>query len=108
MAVILLLFILFMFTAMGCSKGPQEAPPAPAVEVMTVIQKDVPVYQEWIGTLDGMVNATIRAQVQGYLIRQNYKEGDLVPADARLLEAFEVEVDNSSLTGESTPAQPLE
>ena len=84
--VILLLFILFMFMAMGCSKGPQEAPPAPAVEVMTVIQKDVPVYREWIGTLDGMVNATIRAQVQGYLIKQNYREGDFVKAGQVLFE----------------------
>ena len=82
----LVAIILLLFVAMGCSKGPQEAPPAPAVEVMTVIQKDVPVYQEWIGTLDGMVNATIRAQVQGYLIRQNYKEGDLVKTGQVLFE----------------------
>ena len=75
-----------MFMAMGCSKGPQEAPPAPAVEVMTVIQKDVPVYHEWIGTLDGMVNATIRAQVQGYLIKQNYREGDFVKTGQVLFE----------------------
>lgn len=33
------------------------------------------------------------------------EQGDLVPADARLIEAFEVEVDNSSLTGESSPAR---
>ncbi|HTZ38823.1 MAG TPA: efflux RND transporter periplasmic adaptor subunit [Syntrophales bacterium] len=84
--VILLLFTLFTFMAIGCSKGPQEAPPAPAVEVMTVIQKDVPVYHEWIATLDGMVNATIRAQVQGYLIRQNYGEGDLVKTGQVLFE----------------------
>jgi membrane fusion protein (multidrug efflux system) len=77
-AVILLLVVPFMFTAGGCSKGPQQAPQPPTVEVMTIIQKDVPVYREWIGTLDGMVNATIRAQVQGYLIKQNYREGDLV------------------------------
>lgn len=82
----LLIIVLLLFIAMGCSKGPQEAPPAPAVEVLTVIQKDVPVYQEWIGTLDGMVNATIRAQVQGYLIRQNYKEGDLVRTGQVLFE----------------------
>jgi len=82
----LVAIILLLFLATGCSKGPQEAPPAPAVEVMTVIQKDVPVYQEWIGTLDGMVNATIRAQVQGYLIRQNYKEGDLVRTGQVLFE----------------------
>jgi membrane fusion protein (multidrug efflux system) len=82
----LLAIFLLLWIAAGCSKGPQEAPPAPAVEVMTVIQKDVPVYQEWIGTLDGSVNATIRAQVQGYLTRQNYKEGDLVKTGQVLFE----------------------
>jgi membrane fusion protein (multidrug efflux system) len=82
----LVAIILLLFIAMGCSKGPQEAPPAPAVEVTTVIQKDVPVYREWIGTLDGMVNATIRAQVQGYLIKQNYREGDFVKAGQVLFE----------------------
>jgi membrane fusion protein (multidrug efflux system) len=80
-----MLLVVFL-TAAGCSKGPQEAPPAPAVEVMTVIQKDVPVYHEWIGTLDGLVNATIRAQVQGYLIKQNYREGDLVKTGQVLFE----------------------
>ena len=84
--VMLLVIILFMFMATGCSKGPQEAPPAPVVEVMTVIQKDVPVYHEWIGTLDGLVNATIRAQVQGYLTKQNYREGDLVKTGQVLFE----------------------
>ena len=38
-------------------------------------QRDVPIYHEWIGTLDGMVNAAIRAQVSGYLLSQNYTEG---------------------------------
>jgi membrane fusion protein (multidrug efflux system) len=77
--------ILLLFVAMGCSKAPQEAAP-PAVEVTTVIQKDVPVYQEWIGTLDGSVNATIRAQVQGYLTKQNYREGDFVKTGQVLFE----------------------
>ena len=49
-------------------------------------QKDVPVYGEWVGILDGSVNATIRAQVQGYLIKQNYKEGDFVKKDQVLFE----------------------
>jgi membrane fusion protein (multidrug efflux system) len=56
------------------------------VEVVDVIQKDVPVYSEWVGTLDGLVNATIRAQVTGYLIKQNYKEGDLVKKGQVLFE----------------------
>ncbi|MEQ8151544.1 MAG: efflux RND transporter periplasmic adaptor subunit [Smithellaceae bacterium] len=78
--------ILLFASAAGCSKGPKEAPKPPVVEVMTVIQKDVPVYKEWIGTLDGMVNATIRAQVQGYLIKQNYRDGDLVKKGQILFE----------------------
>ncbi len=81
----ILIVILLLFVTTGCSKAPQEAAP-PTVEVMTVIQKDVPVYSEWIGTLDGLVNATIRAQVQGYLIKQNYKEGDFVRTGQVLFE----------------------
>jgi membrane fusion protein (multidrug efflux system) len=65
----------------GCSTGasarmPQMAPPE--VEVATVEQRDVPIYHEWIGTLDGMVNAAIKAQVPGYLLSQNYTEGSFV------------------------------
>src|SRR5258706_5116980 len=43
-----------------------------------VEQKDVSIYGEWIGTLDGFVNADVRAQVTSYLVRQNYKEGAIV------------------------------
>jgi membrane fusion protein (multidrug efflux system) len=70
----------------GCGKEQKVQPQAPIVEVVEVTQKDVPVYAEWVGTLDGAVNATIRAQVQGYLIKQNYKEGDLVKKDQVLFE----------------------
>jgi len=48
------------------------------VQVVQVEQKDVPIYGEWIGTLDGLVNADVRAQVTGYLLRQGYQEGALV------------------------------
>jgi RND family efflux transporter MFP subunit len=61
----------------GCRKTPRTtSPPPPLVEVTTVTEADVPVYHEWVGTLDGLVNATIRAQVSGYLIAQDYREGD--------------------------------
>jgi multidrug efflux pump subunit AcrA (membrane-fusion protein) len=51
------------------------APSAPDVEVAQVQKQDVPIYGEWIGTLDGLVNADVRAQVTGYLLRQGYQEG---------------------------------
>lgn len=54
-----------------------SAPP-PSVQVAEVIQKDVPVYHEWVATLDGFVNATIQPQVSGYLVKQTYQEGSLV------------------------------
>ena len=74
------------FLLFGCGKEQKVQPQAPIVEVAEVTQKDVPVYGEWVGTLDGSVNATIRAQVQGYLIKQNYKEGDFVKKDQVLFE----------------------
>jgi RND family efflux transporter MFP subunit len=54
------------------------AAPNPEVEVVQVEQKDVPIYGEWIGTLDGFTNADVRAQVTGYLMRQGYQEGAFV------------------------------
>ncbi len=63
-----------------------QAPPVAEVEVMTVTQKDVPVYSEWIGTTEGLVNAKIRAQVTGYLSSQDYKEGAVVKKGDLLFE----------------------
>jgi len=70
----------------GCEKEKKAEPQAPTVEVAEVSQKDVPVYAEWVGTLDGLINATIKAQVQGFLLKQNYKEGDVVRKDQALFE----------------------
>ena len=64
---------------MGCKKStPAASPRPPDVEVVEVEQKDVPIYGQWIGTLDGFVNADVKAQVTGYLLRQEYKEGSFV------------------------------
>jgi membrane fusion protein (multidrug efflux system) len=60
----------------GCKPKAHVTPPPPLVEVVTVTQTDVPIYHDWIGVLDGLVNAQIRAQVTGYLITQDYHEGD--------------------------------
>jgi RND family efflux transporter MFP subunit len=71
----------------GCRQEPHTTlPPPPTVEVTTVTQADVPIYHEWIGVLDGMVNAQIRAQVSGYLLTQNYREGDPIKKDDLLFE----------------------
>lgn len=70
----------------GCENAEPPAPAAPVVEVMTVAQKDVPIYREWIGSMDGDINATIRPQVTGYLIKQNYREGDAVKKGQVLFE----------------------
>jgi membrane fusion protein (multidrug efflux system) len=74
----LLLVLPLAFALLGCGKEQKVEPQAPIVEVAEVTQKDVPVYAEWVGTLDGLVNATIRGQVQGYLVKQNYTEGEFV------------------------------
>src|SRR6266516_1787681 len=75
------------FIVAGRSNKPAQAAPRPLdVEVVRVEQKDVPVYSEWIGTTDGMVNADIKAQVTGYLLRQDYKEGSCVKKGQLLFE----------------------
>jgi membrane fusion protein (multidrug efflux system) len=55
-----------------------QAPPAPLVEVVQVQQQDVPNVREWVATMDGLVNAQVRPQVTGYLVRQLYRSGDRV------------------------------
>jgi len=64
--------------ATGCSKKASGAAGTPDVQIVQVAQKDVPIYGEWIGTLDGLTNADVRAQVTGYLMRQAYLEGAFV------------------------------
>src|SRR5882724_7215182 len=77
-----------------------SAPPPPDVEVAVVEQKDIPIEREWIGTLDGMVNAVIKAQVTGYLLTQNYTEGSFVRKGQLLFEIdprpFQAAVDQAT------------
>jgi multidrug efflux pump subunit AcrA (membrane-fusion protein) len=70
----------------GCAKKEVSAAVAPEVEVAGVIQQDVPLYTEWISTLDGYVNAQIQPQVTGYLMKQNYQEGTVVHKGQLLFE----------------------
>jgi len=64
--------------AAGCSRKAPVPPPPPEVQIITVSPTNVPIFEEWIGTLDGYVNAQIHAQVTGYLLAQNYAEGSEV------------------------------
>ena len=72
----------------GCNSGKAatSSPPPPTVEVATVMQHDVPIYSEWVATLDGFVNAQIQPRVSGYIIRQSYKEGSVVQKGQVLFE----------------------
>lgn len=86
--VTIVLLLVVMIIALGRSNE-KAAPPAatpPEVVVAPVVQKDVPIYSEWIGTLDGLVNADIRAQVSGYLLTRKYTEGSFVRKGELLFE----------------------
>jgi membrane fusion protein (multidrug efflux system) len=90
-------------TAMASAVPPAE------VQVAAVEQRDLPVEREWIGTLDGLVNADIRAEVTGYLLRQDYREGSLVRKGQLLFEIdprpFEAAVLQASGQYEQAQAQ---
>jgi membrane fusion protein (multidrug efflux system) len=73
-----------LLLALGC--GEEAAPPPAAVDVVVaeVVQKDVPITMEWIGTTEGAIDAEIRAQVSGYLVSRDYAEGTEVEKGALL------------------------
>ena len=74
-----ILVVAFVSALTGCGRG-NAAIKLPDTEVLVAspVQQDVPVHNEWVATLDGYVNAEIRPQVSGYLLKQNYKEGSAV------------------------------
>ncbi len=77
----------FLFPVSSCtSTQANPAPAPPIVEVADVVQKDVPIYSEWVAILDGYVNAQIQPRVSGYVIKQNYKEGSVVKKGQILFE----------------------
>src|SRR5215472_12758939 len=82
-----ILAIVAVIASTGCGKKEQAAPPPPPdVEVVEVVQKDVPVTKDWVATFDGFVNAQIRAQVTGYLLKQNYANGAFVSKGTQLFQ----------------------
>jgi RND family efflux transporter MFP subunit len=83
-----LLPICLTTAGLGCKQEASStlATSAPEVNVVEVIQKDVPIYSEWVGSTDGMVNAVIKAQINGYLMKRNYDEGAFVKKGHLLFE----------------------
>jgi len=82
-------FVVLTFCALfiGCNGQSAEVDAKPvSVDVTEVVTKDVPVWSEWTASTDGLVNATIRSQVQGYLLVQHYKEGEYVKKGQLLFE----------------------
>lgn len=90
---------LALLLAAGCEKHQAPPPATPVVQVVEATQRDVPIYMEWVATLDGNINAVIRPQVTGYLIKQTYREGDLVKQGQLMFEidprTFEAAVDEA-------------
>jgi len=82
-----LLLVAAALCSTGCETKEQAAPPPPPdVEVVEVVQRDVPVTKDWVATFDGFVNAQIRAQVTGYLLKQEYSNGAFVRKGGRLFQ----------------------
>src|SRR5499425_3055942 len=85
--VVALIVIGLIVGAIRPHKHAQAAPGSvPEVQVVQVQQQDVPIIHEWIGTFDGLVNADVRAQVTGYLLKQGYQEGSFVKQGQLLFE----------------------
>src|SRR5580692_4384719 len=105
-AVLLLAVVSFLLVRSGRTTAGETAALAPDVEVANVEQRDLPVYREWIGTLDGLVNAAIRSQVTGYLLTQNYSEGSFVKKGQLLFEIDPRPLQAAAYQGRGQLAQP--
>jgi len=74
-----ILIPILLLAVSGCSrKAETPAPAPPTVLVTPVVVSNVPIFRNWVGTLDSEINAAITAQVTGYLVSRNYKEGSSV------------------------------
>ncbi len=99
-AVFVIVAIVLIAISREKSAAAVTPPPPPEVQVAFVEQRDLPVRREWIGTLNGLVNAAINAEVTGYLLRQDYAEGSFVHKGQLLFEIdprpFQAAVDQAA------------
>ena len=107
--------VLFIFlpcaslSFVGCKPKPvTTATPPPDVQIVRPQQRDEPIYAEWVGTVDGLVNAQVRAQITGYLLRQHYADGSHVKAGDLLFEvdprSFQALADQARANAEKAEA----
>lgn len=105
LALILLVSIVPMA---GCETNQHAAPAPPIVKFSPVVQKDVPITKEWVSTLDGLVNAQVRPQVKGLLIKQSYINGAFVPKGSPMFEIdprpFQADLDQANAKLEQAKA----
>jgi RND family efflux transporter MFP subunit len=99
-AVFVIVAIVLITISREKSTAAATPPPPPEVRVTAIEQRDLPVRHEWIGTLNGLVNAAINAEVTGYLLRQDYAEGSFVHKGQLLFEIdprpFQAAVDQAA------------
>jgi membrane fusion protein, multidrug efflux system len=97
----LLAGVVLAVAAAGCGNATRAggAPPAPVVKVEPVVERDVPISAEWVGTLVGYIDAHVRARVSGHLVTQSYTEGSLVKSGDLLFQVdprpFQTAVDQA-------------
>lgn len=104
-AVSLPLIVLLGAAACGKSEAAKPPAPPPAVVISPVVQRDEPIYREWIGTTEGDVNAEIRPKVEGYLLRRVYTEGSYVHQGDLLFEVDARQVQAQLQQAEANLAQ---
>ena len=96
--------LLLVIISTACSrKAAEVAPPPPEVLVATVVPRDVPVLHEGVATLEGFITANINAQVQGYLISRDYKEGSVVKKGDLLFQNRSSPISSKPGSGEGKP-----
>jgi membrane fusion protein (multidrug efflux system) len=79
--------VVAMAICVGCTSNAEKpAPPPPGVTVTAAIQKDVPIHQEWVGTMLGNVDADIRPKVDGFLLSRLYTEGSYIEKGAPMFQ----------------------
>jgi membrane fusion protein (multidrug efflux system) len=97
--------LLLILAVVSCADKKQEAPPPPEITVVEVIQKDVPIYRQFVGQVYGRSDIPIRARVAGFLIGIHFNEGKSVNKGQLLYSIDPAEFQAQVATSESLLAE---